>query len=121
VCLVNDAGELVEHTAAPPDADGLRRLAERLQGAQVRAVIESMTGARFTTHALGVIAAQPQPHDATSTGSATVLARDPLRHDSGFLEGLEFRRELPRRRFSRADVHAGETGTSFEVPEPVQP
>ena len=24
VCLVDDAGELVEHTAAPPDADGLR-------------------------------------------------------------------------------------------------
>jgi hypothetical protein len=23
VCLVDDVGELVEHTAAPPDADGL--------------------------------------------------------------------------------------------------
>ena len=23
VCLLDDAGELVEHTAAPPDADGL--------------------------------------------------------------------------------------------------
>jgi hypothetical protein len=32
VCLVNDAGELVEHTAAAPDADGLRHLAERLRG-----------------------------------------------------------------------------------------
>src|SRR5256714_4442270 len=47
VCLVNDAGELVEHTAAPPDADGLRHLTERLRGLRVRAVIESMTGARF--------------------------------------------------------------------------
>ena len=24
VCLVDEAGELVEHSAAPPDADGLR-------------------------------------------------------------------------------------------------
>jgi hypothetical protein len=47
VCLVDDAGELVEHTAAPPDSDGLRHLAESLSGERVRAVIESMTGARF--------------------------------------------------------------------------
>src|SRR2546421_8967990 len=43
VCLVNEAGELVEHTAAAPDADGLRHLVERLGGVRVRAVIESMT------------------------------------------------------------------------------
>src|SRR5687768_11838271 len=47
VCLLDAAGELVEQTAAPPDADGLRHLAERLRGEPVRAVIESMTGARF--------------------------------------------------------------------------
>ena len=47
VCLVDDAGELVAHTAAPPDADGLRHLADRLAGHRVRGVIESMTGARF--------------------------------------------------------------------------
>ena len=47
VCLVDDAGEMVEHSAAPPDADGLRQLVRRLQGVRVRAVIESMTGARF--------------------------------------------------------------------------
>jgi transposase len=47
VCLVNDAGGLVEQTAAAPDADGLRHLVERLRGVRVRAVIESMTGARF--------------------------------------------------------------------------
>ena len=32
VCLVDDVGELVEHTAAPPDADGLRHSAERFAG-----------------------------------------------------------------------------------------
>src|SRR3954454_4427318 len=47
VCLLDAGGELVEHTAAPPDADGLRHLAERLRGERVRAVIESMIGARF--------------------------------------------------------------------------
>ena len=47
VCLLDEAGELVAQTAAPPDADGLRGLAKRLRGERVRAVIESMTGARF--------------------------------------------------------------------------
>src|SRR5207245_3510087 len=42
-------GELVEESSAPPDADGLRGLVRRVgqHGAPVRAVIESMTGARF--------------------------------------------------------------------------
>jgi hypothetical protein len=51
-CLVNESGELVAHTAAPPYADGLRHLADRLRGHRVRAVIESMTGARFVHDAL---------------------------------------------------------------------
>jgi hypothetical protein len=32
ICLVDDVGEVVGHTVAPPDADGLRHLAERLRG-----------------------------------------------------------------------------------------
>src|SRR4051794_41034566 len=52
VCLVDDVGELVAETAVPPDAEGLRRLAERLRGERVRAVIESMTGARFVHDSL---------------------------------------------------------------------
>ena len=47
VCLVDDAGELVAQTAAAPDADGLRHLAMRVNATRVRAVIESMNGARF--------------------------------------------------------------------------
>jgi hypothetical protein len=47
VCLVDERGELIAETAAPPDADGLRGLAERVRGQRVRAVIESMNGARF--------------------------------------------------------------------------
>jgi hypothetical protein len=44
--LTGTAGS--SETAAPPDADGLRGLADRLAGlGPVRAVIESMNGARF--------------------------------------------------------------------------
>ena len=49
VCLLSEYGELVDEFSAPPDADGLRGLVRRVaQGEEpVRAVIESMTGARF--------------------------------------------------------------------------
>src|SRR3954447_10742702 len=49
VCLLSDRGELVAETAAPADVDGLRGLVERVAGHRqpVRAVIESMNGARF--------------------------------------------------------------------------
>src|SRR5215216_5665621 len=47
--LLDDEGATVERGAAPPDADGLQRLSERVarRGAPVRAAIESMNGARF--------------------------------------------------------------------------
>ena len=49
VCLLSEHAEIVEEFAAPPDADGLRALARRVgvHREPVRAVIESMTGARF--------------------------------------------------------------------------
>jgi transposase len=47
VCLLDEHGKLVAETGAPADADGLRGLARRLAGERVRAVIESMNGARF--------------------------------------------------------------------------
>ena len=47
VCLLDEHGELVAETAAPPDAGGLRGLARRVGPGRVRAVIESMNGARF--------------------------------------------------------------------------
>ena len=53
VCLIGDEGDVVGRLAAPPDADGLRHLVERVgpQG-RVRGVIESMTGARFVRDTL---------------------------------------------------------------------
>jgi transposase len=49
ICLLSARGEPVAETAAPPDADGLRGLADRVGRYRqpVRAVIESMNGARL--------------------------------------------------------------------------
>jgi hypothetical protein len=53
VCLLSAGGEVVEEFASPPDADGLVGLARRVGRHEfaVRAVIESMTGARLCTTA----------------------------------------------------------------------
>ena len=49
VCVLSEHAEVVEEFASPPDADGLAGLARRVGRHElpVRAVIESMTGARF--------------------------------------------------------------------------
>ena len=50
VCLISDQGELVDELAAPFDEDGLCRLTARVaakHAGRVRAVVESMNGARF--------------------------------------------------------------------------
>ena len=49
VCVISEPGELVGRFRAPVDRDGLRGLARRVEpyGGPVRAVVESMNGARF--------------------------------------------------------------------------
>ena len=49
VCLLSDDGEIVEEFRSPADADGLHHLVDHVAWRRqpVRAVIESMTGARF--------------------------------------------------------------------------
>src|SRR5436309_15979098 len=50
VCLLSDDGEHLDQLAVPPDVDSLRTLARRIEevhGEPIRAVIESMTGARI--------------------------------------------------------------------------
>ena len=49
VCVLSDEAELVEELPAPPDLEGLRYLVGKVARHRepVRAVIESMTGARF--------------------------------------------------------------------------
>jgi hypothetical protein len=54
VCLLSDQGEHLDQLVAPPDADGPRRLARRIEEVHaepVRAAIESMTGALRPRHA----------------------------------------------------------------------
>jgi hypothetical protein len=77
VCLLDNRGELVERTAAPPDADGLRALAERLErhGEPVNAVIESMTGARFVRDTLAEHGWEVQIADAQKVKGIAPLAR----------------------------------------------
>jgi transposase len=57
VWLLSDRGELVGQTAAPPDVDGLRGLVGRVARHRqpVRAVIESINGARFVHDALAEV------------------------------------------------------------------
>jgi transposase len=50
VCLLSERGEHLDQLQAPPDTDGLKRLARRIaevHAEPVCAAIESMTGARF--------------------------------------------------------------------------
>jgi transposase len=65
VCLLSGGGESIAEFATPADADGLGGLARRVGGRPVRAVIESMNGARFVHDRLaelgwGVLVADAQ-------------------------------------------------------------
>ena len=67
VCLISDQGEVIDRFAAIPDRDGLYGLARRVAvyGEAVRAVVESMNGARFvhdelTSHGWEVLVADAQ-------------------------------------------------------------
>jgi hypothetical protein len=81
VCLISDQGELVGELAAPFDADGLCRLTDRLAAkhdGRVRAVVESINGARFvhdTLEAQGwdVLVADAQLPDHTALAAPDVL------------------------------------------------
>src|SRR5256885_3444382 len=95
VCLVNDAGELVEQTAAAPDADGLRRLVERLRGVRVRAVIESMTGARFVHDTREELGWQVLVSDAQKVKGLAPLACKTDRIDAQVLAVLSHRDLVP--------------------------
>src|SRR4051794_6461060 len=95
VCLIDDAGEVVEHTAAPPDADGLRHLAERLRGQPVRAVIESMTGARFVHDTLEELGWEVLVADAQKVKALAPLACKTDKIDARVLAELSWRDLVP--------------------------
>ena len=104
VCLLDEAGELVAQTAAPPDADGLSHLAGRLRGQPVRAVIESMTGARFVHDTLEEHGWEVLVADAQKVKGLAPLACKTDKIDARVLAELSwrvsFRRSgCPTRRF----------------------
>jgi hypothetical protein len=97
VCLIDDGGEVVDHTAAPPDADGLRHLAERLRGQPVRAVIESMTGARFVHDTLEELGWEVLVADAQKVKGLAPLACKTDKIDARVLAELSWRDLLHER------------------------
>ena len=93
--LLDAKGATVEVGAAPPDADGLRGLSERLasHGEAVRAAIESMNGARFVHDRLELAGWQVEIADAQKVKGLASLACKTDRIDAWVLAELS-RREL---------------------------
>jgi transposase len=93
--LLDAEGATVEVGAAPPDADGLSGLTERLDrhGAPIRAAIESMNGARFVHDELELRGWQVQVADAQKVKGLAPLACKTDRIDAWVLAELA-RREL---------------------------
>jgi hypothetical protein len=96
VCLIGDEGDVVERLAAPPDADGLRHLVERVgpQG-RVRGVIESMTGARFVRDTLEELGWEVLVADAQKVKGLAPLACKTDRIDAQVLAVLSHRDLVP--------------------------
>jgi transposase len=95
VCLLDDAGELVAQTAAAPDADGLRHLAMRVEPGRVRAVIESMNGARFVHDALEELGWDVLIADAQKVKGLAPLAVKTDKIDARVLAELSWRDLVP--------------------------
>ena len=77
-CLLAESGEAVEVGAAAPDADGLDGLARPLEQrhgpVEVRASIESMTGARFVHETLERCGWEVEVADAVKVKGLAPLA-----------------------------------------------
>ena len=95
--LLDAEGATVEVGAAPPDADGLRGLSERLarHGAPIRAAIESMNGARFVHDRLELAGWQVEIADAQKVKGLAPLACKTDRIDAWVLAELARRDLVP--------------------------
>jgi transposase len=93
--LLDSEGATVEVGAAPPDADGLRGLTQRLDrhGSRICAAIESMNGARFVHDRLELAGWQVEIADAQKVKGLAPLACKTDRIDAWVLAELA-RREL---------------------------
>jgi transposase len=97
VCLLSDHAEVVEEFAVPPDTDGLRGLARRVAGlgVPVRAVIESMTGARFVHDTLEEFGWDVEIADAQRVKGLAPLACKTDKIDAQVLAVLSHRDLVP--------------------------
>jgi len=97
VCLLSEHAEIVEEFAAPPDADGLRALARRVavHREPVRAVIESMTGARFVHDRLEELGWEVLIADAAKVKGLAPLACKTDRIDARVMAVLSHRDLVP--------------------------
>jgi hypothetical protein len=97
VCLISDQGELIDQFPAPADRDGLYGLMRRVAvyDQPVRAVVESMNGARFVhdelvSHGWEVLIA-----DAQRVKGLAPLACKTDKIDARVLAGLSLRDLVP--------------------------
>jgi transposase len=97
VCLLSDEGELVEELAAFPDSGGLKKLVEGVEAHEqpVRAVIESMTGARFVHDTLERMGWEVEIADAQKVKGLAPLAVKTDRIDARVLAVLSQRDLVP--------------------------
>jgi transposase len=95
VCLLDERGGLLAEAAVPPDSDGLRGLAGRLAGLPVRAVIESMNGARFVHDTLEEHGWEVLVADAQKVKGLAPLACKTDRIDARVLAELSWRDLVP--------------------------
>jgi transposase len=95
--LLDEGGETVEAGAAPPDADGLRGLLERVArfGEPVSAAIESMNGARFIHDQLEQRGWEVEIADALKVKGLAPLACKTDRIDAWVLAELSRRDLVP--------------------------
>lgn len=95
VCVLDADGVLAARLTAPPDGAGLRQLAARLAGERVRAVVESMTGARFVHDTLEGCGWVVEVADAQRVKALAPLTAKTDRIDARVLADLSWRDLIP--------------------------
>ena len=94
VCVMDESGEVVTEFGSPPDADGLRVLAKGFD-APVRAVVESMTGARFVHDTLESYGWVVEVADAQRVKALAPLTAKTDQIDARVLADLSLRDLIP--------------------------
>ncbi len=97
VCLLSGEGEHLDQLAVAPDVDSLRGLAHRIEEVRqpVRAVVESMTGARLVHDTLEAEGWEVEIADAQRVKGLAPLARKTDKIDSLVLAPLSRRDPVP--------------------------